>query len=477
MSDPPKLVSRVKNTNPFLNDYKFIGKVVSLVTAKLGGIELTAPQVMEIQDFIESLTTKITKTYDVATIQDRLVTRFVTKYKDASCMTRRPDVREWQKSEIGYNTEDNSRGTTSFNYNKDLGMFGNASPYDVQRYFNPQALVIKTSIVLDTKYRKLESGGNDFYSWDVVEGLTRTQGSSNVTSKIRDVISLRIMKTRVPFTASAQNDLGRMSILIDEFSAQSFVAQENRKFHFIGELTATGDFYEVNFDQFNEGVFNFNKPVTTFSTMSLYYGSPIEPISFDDDRTTCLLQPDTVYTATPTIVTQIPHKINTGNRVYLSGFTTSNPTADAYLIQALNNKYYAVTKVDDVTLQIPDLASSAINIKTVMKITSGTITVAANGTTVTGLNTAFDTDLKVNGSLVQYVYFSNDGKTFEKREVSLPQTPTATSLTLVAGTSSAFTNAFLYYNTTYPQQNINIYFDSKRIITCMEISHIAPQSE
>ena len=64
-----------------------------------------------------------------------------------------------------------------------------------------------------------------------------SQGTVNAIGNIRDITALRIFPIKLPYNSYIDNDYTRVTIFIQEISAQSFIGQENRRFHFMFSTT------------------------------------------------------------------------------------------------------------------------------------------------------------------------------------------------------------------------------------------------
>ena len=80
--------------------------------------------------------------------------------------------------------------------------------------------------------------------------------------------------------------------------------------------------------------FYFRKPITLLSSLTLSFGTPLQPLLFDKDRLVydgalTYVAPDLIFTTT-----EDPNLSN-GDLVYMTDFTTSS-TTDVLLVQTIN---------------------------------------------------------------------------------------------------------------------------------------------
>jgi hypothetical protein len=207
---------------------------------------------------------------------------------------------------------------------------------DLRRFLLPQTLYQKKSIVLDSRYRILTGEGISTsitkFSWDHINNLATRQGTVNTTGTLKDIVALRVLPLRIPYMLSADTAQKRITIHIEEFTTQSFIAHEDRKFHFMFKTNIDGNYIELEVYTYNNGIFEFEKPITTLDTITISFASPILPIIFDPDRTTYTI----AYGAISTITTPINHGLLTSDIVYFDNFTTVTPVVDSATIETIN---------------------------------------------------------------------------------------------------------------------------------------------
>ena len=243
------------------------------------------------------------------------------------------------------------------------------------RLLNPQLKQKKAYITLDSKYATY-SESNTKLRWELIEGLTETDTSFNVVGGLKNVISIKIYSVLI--TPQFTSSMKRGTILIDEFAAQSFVAPNGRRYHMMGLLndpalpisigarsTVAIDYgytpdisvrnkYEILAGfRFNEGVYNFNQPITTFNSLTLSFGNPFNLINMRKHIIpNCYFETihyqalsgdilDDDYYGNFDLVCPEPHFItNTIYSLKIIGFTTDDPVTDAEWITYMNNNEF-----------------------------------------------------------------------------------------------------------------------------------------
>jgi hypothetical protein len=278
-------------------------------------------------------------------------------------------------------------------------IFGLDTMSDVVKKINePISSVNSVYFLLDSRYRILENDGTTYLKWGHINSLVRAQGTYNSVGNIRDLISVKIMKYRLPKVASAVNVYDKITTLIYELCPQSCVAHEERRYHFMGDTKIVGNWIEVDSDDFSKGEFKFNKPITHLDSMTVSFGSPLEPVILDKDR---LL--GTITYTNPTII-NFPesHNLVTSDIVYITNFTSLNPPYDSFEISSMNSVSGLVS-----TVITPTSISVPVDTTNIITTVSGTVNpqksnlvgmvnVIKNSVNVVGIGTNFTVDFSTN---------------------------------------------------------------------------------
>jgi hypothetical protein len=260
------------------------------------------------------------------------------------------------------------------NINKFLGI---SNSEDAVRVMNPNALHRKNFMLLDSRYRILSGStidGISTFSWNyVLKSQIEAQGSVNIIGNVRDIVAMRVFPFRIPYVESADNKYSRISMFVEELGSQAFVAHENRKFHFMLRSSIDSEFIDLETNKFNDGFFYFEKPITTLNTLTLSFGSPLEKITFPNDRSWCSidyfsLSPLTLittYVNSPLGSSLQEHGLNNGDRVYFELFNVGD-VPSALIDQKLINDTIkeTINRVDGFLVTVIDSTSFNINYDT-----------------------------------------------------------------------------------------------------------------
>lgn len=245
-------------------------------------------------------------------------------YDNPSYIIKKNEAEKMKLTEI-----ENARKITtikeSFENGSDVGvknLLGISSASDAVRILNPKSQYKKNHILFDSRYRihteQVPDNITEFQWGYVQKSATTTDGSINVIGNVRDIIGFRIYPFRIPYTSSADNKYQRISVLIKEYTAQSFIAHENRNFHFMMNSIIDSEFITLEADVYN-GYFWFEKALTAVDKLTLTFANPLELITFDRDRDFCSFDYFTLAPLTQITTTQI-HNLQNGDRVYITDF-------------------------------------------------------------------------------------------------------------------------------------------------------------
>jgi hypothetical protein len=221
-------------------------------------------------------------------------------------------------------------------------IFGATTEKELRALFNPSANYIRVYAVLDSKYRLIDDTRQDLldhYTFYYSVSRNESLGSFRTVNPLANVVSMKMYKTRIPNIPTASAGSRRVSVAIEEFTAQSCVLANGGKAHWIlgTEDVADSHCTDMVIENFNDGIFNFTIPINVVDKLTLTFGDPINRISWFNDRDTCTI----TYGANTILTTTLPHNFNVVKAGYtfvtFSNFTTANPNVDKTLIDYFNN--------------------------------------------------------------------------------------------------------------------------------------------
>lgn len=230
----------------------------------------------------------------------------------------------------------------------------------------------KFKMLLDRRYRidPLVSGNK--FSWNITDTYVESPASVQVTKPLHNIISVKIsdfylnnsvytLNTSVDPTLNVFPSR-YFTVLIEELSNQAFITNNNRKFHFWGTLVDPGwvspPTYLIRFsnnnstagymlnnnitERFpvrrydgNEGKYIFNYPVTKLDNITISIGHIYDLITLPPDYFTFTYVDPNLRSFTINGDPNMLDELRT--RLFITGFNTDQPVADASLINFLNS--------------------------------------------------------------------------------------------------------------------------------------------
>jgi hypothetical protein len=338
----------------------------------------------------------------------------VAAIKDGACGTEANDIDiyELQKAVAGLSNESKeSLEAMGINVGVNVkipdgssvnltGIFGKNNSSELLKMFNPQALYNEEKILLDTRYRTLSGDGTQSFNWTYTAYPTTNQGTTNSLEEIRNIKAMRLGPFRIPKTASADKHHNRLTIFVEEYSTQSVVAHENRRYHWMAEPTVNGSWIEVDPTKYDDGWYEFNNVVTKLEELTLSFGSPLQKVIFPTDRMS-----GTITYSNPAILTTAqPHTLINGSNVIIETFNTNSSINDANAISLVNA--VAGNTIDE--LSDTTFALQGVNLRSVRNTIAGTVAVTNGSGAMTGTLTEFSTDLTTGDRVLITDALGND---------------------------------------------------------------------
>jgi hypothetical protein len=248
----------------------------------------------------------------------------------------------------------------------------------IQRIFNPIALEKKAYVVLDRRYQSGQNADNiHYFSWDISPGVSSiaSVGTLSTSAPLKDIVKIKMFPFTFPNTPGAITDTNRITIGISEFSSQSYSATtgaiittgagghtslsatSSRQFHFEFKVVPNPNNplgpYTVEDVGQSAAEFEFYKPIEQLTTITISFGNPFLLLALESDRGIASIMPNGIQTQ---LTFTIPPFLAIGDIIYISGFNTTNESADAATITLVNNPYgWAVVTIPTSTQVLLDL--------------------------------------------------------------------------------------------------------------------------
>ncbi len=199
------------------------------------------------------------------------------------------DLKEYQKKALGSADQDPGiTAQTSIDTPKSLvisNFLGIDDLDELKMLFNPESMYVHYYVVLDSSYRDTTEEINTAikkFTWKYSPTQYTGTGFCNSVGVIRDIIGMRMYQPRVPYLAGMNTSAKRVSVLVEELKAQAFIAENGRRFHFLLRPNfITGQTsIELSTEDYNDGIFNFRKPITKIDSFTLSFGDPLNILTF-----------------------------------------------------------------------------------------------------------------------------------------------------------------------------------------------------
>jgi hypothetical protein len=314
-----------------LYSQQFTAAVYRTVASRLGR-KLTELDADSIRNYIRQMPRENYKGADPKKLVPMIATSWLNNVYEPEQGDGNFDIHEHLRGELGTEADvtaqpvqqptDSTVGVTQ--------ILNATDAYDVQTMFNTNSLYGNSYLTFDSRYRSRANDGTEFFKWNFANNASPTQGTINAVERIRNIVKMRIGNFRIPYTSdqSADSDLGLVTLNILEFTQKSIGAERSHQFIF--DTTVNGTW--IDLVPRNKGILRLERPITLLDSITWTFGNPMQPIIFDRDYSTA-----TFTAASPTLITCADsHNSVTGDRVYFTGFSTSNTASDLALINSIN---------------------------------------------------------------------------------------------------------------------------------------------
>lgn len=295
----------------------------------------------------------------------------VTIYKNNVTKPKNFDIQEYLKNQINdipqnianskyesFKDKENFDGTNtndSILLQNLISMFPSLNTEDEKINFtkilNRDSLLRDSNILLDSRYQNISNSDKTQMQFTIMNNSKlKVPGSGIITSlaPMRDILEIEIFPFSIPYSANADNYYHKITLSILELASISIDSYEDCQFHFM--FTATNNKNLIDLVPVNS-IFKFYKPITNLNNLTLRFGTPLTPISFDSDR---LFSTYIDYTTNPCMITfGQSHNLISGDLIYINDFTTLNPADDLNIINTFNdNNGHLCTRLSDTKISI-----------------------------------------------------------------------------------------------------------------------------
>ncbi len=237
-------------------------------------------------------------------------------------------------------------------------MLGVGSIATLRRELNPDSCITRAYLLLDRRYYSRIPSDNITFVWNISSQSAGYDVNSmcQTTTLLRRITGMKVLPFRFPSTLNAVTEVNTISMLFQEFFAQAYVANENRRrFHFLLDIERTGsapsDPYNLTNIGYNVCEYLFDSPFTDLTTLTLTFANPFRLLRLDPDQ---LYGTIAAVGAECKITFTEANNLAVGDVIIVSGYSTTSPSDDSVEIALVNDPDgWATTAVTTFTATIP----------------------------------------------------------------------------------------------------------------------------
>jgi len=363
-------MSNIQSFKKKVKDIENLKLIISLAETQFNK-KLNKLEVVNLINFIDKINLSTIYNNDMKVVNSSII----SIYKNNVSLPKHFEMQEYLKNQINdipnkipnknyesfTNTENfNSAGDVTLENNslqKLINLFPSLSSEDDQINFtkilNRESLLRDSNILLDSRYRNISNSDQTKIQFAIMNNSKlKVPGTGIVTSlaPMRDILEIEIFPFSIPYSSNADNYYKKITLSILELAAISIDSYEDCQFHFM--FTAVKNKNLIDLTPINP-IFRFYKSVTNITDLTLRFGTPLYPITFDSDR---LYTTKIDYTSNPCLITfNKDHNLLSGDLVYITEFTTLDPAVDLNIINTFNdNNGHLCTRLsnDEISINI-----------------------------------------------------------------------------------------------------------------------------
>ncbi len=226
--------------------------------------------------------------------------------------------------------------------------------------FNPLSLFEKGYIVFDSNVKNTTRSTATSYSWDIINSPDIITSGVNILGNIQNLIAIKIYQFSIQIvTLNASNVI---TMLIDEFSSDSYSFNQDRKYHFMFRPEPTNAAQRaIELRPVSDYTYKFKAPISNWDTFTVNFGNPENLISFRPDNSTYVLSDYSGEILCTRVGPEISIEVFYTTSVIISGFTTNDPITDDAIIKQINRPEGFVVFVVSGEFVLPNILYSSIS--------------------------------------------------------------------------------------------------------------------
>lgn len=262
-----------------------------------------------------------------------------------------------------------STASTTVQVDSLSSLLGVGSIATLRRELNPDSCITRAYLLLDRRYYSRIPSDNITFVWNISSQSAGYDVNSmcQTTTLLRRITGMKVLPFRFPSTLNAVTEVNTISMLFQEFFAQAYVANENRRrFHFLLDIERTGtapsDPYNLTNIGYNVCEYLFDSPFTDLTTLTLTFANPFRLLRLDPDQ---LYGTIAAVGAECKITFTEANNLAVGDVIIISGYSTTSPSEDSVEIALVNDPDgWATTAVTTFTATIPIDLSGLVGVPT-----------------------------------------------------------------------------------------------------------------
>ena len=247
-----------------------------------------------------------------------------------------------------------------------------SSAVELRLLINPSSLYKRKIIFFDTLDQELGVQYSGVHKWSLAYDSITAPHSVTIQSGLRNIVAMHIGPIRwyrsdVYNYFSDDYDKARMwrwTIAIEELLAQACIGPGGYRYHFMlqqmyfsnNSVVDPYTYTEMSFQDFNDGYYRFEHPITELKTVTMLFGRPFIRFPIAPNNIGGVV----VQNTNPlqfTLSDELDPQHLTAINFTFRGFTTGDPAADAALIASVDAYDAPVTFITNSLISIPIDAS------------------------------------------------------------------------------------------------------------------------
>jgi hypothetical protein len=214
------------------------------------------------------------------------------------------------------------------------------------KYLNYSSLFRDEYILVDSRYQNTVNANPTQLTFSLITS-TKTKsdhGGVIVGNRIQDIVEVEVFPFTIPYNPIYVTFYNKITLSINEWASNSFEAYEGGRFHFCFEIDQIDN--NLIYLRPVNSTYSFSKPMNYIDNFTLSFGAMFPKIAFDPDRA----KPSRFdyHNHYGLIYFTSPHRLVTGDLIYITEFTTPDPAGDVEIINEVNRPQgHTIVKKDN----------------------------------------------------------------------------------------------------------------------------------